>query len=132
MTVVHPISRAWITTGGTGAQNYDEFADDAEITAIIEANPHSALAAGGYTPAERVVVLYRITAAGEPPAYGLWCMADTDQISTSADEPGLVIRNEDVFIAKVRERVALAETLQTLLSPALLLQTARGHDLHAA
>ena len=44
MTVVHPISRAWITTGGTGAQNYDEFADDAEITAIIEANPHSALA----------------------------------------------------------------------------------------
>lgn len=43
MTVVHPIARAWITTGGTGAQNYDEFADDAEITAIIEANPHSAL-----------------------------------------------------------------------------------------
>ena len=42
MTVVHPISRAWITTGGTGAQNYDEFADDAEITAIIAANPHSA------------------------------------------------------------------------------------------
>ena len=36
-------------------------------------------------------------------------MVDTDQISTSADEPGLVIRNEDVFIAKVRERVALAE-----------------------
>ncbi|HEX8629731.1 MAG TPA: DUF1015 domain-containing protein, partial [Catenuloplanes sp.] len=44
MTVVHPINRAWITTGGTGAQNYDEFADEAEITAIIEANPHSALA----------------------------------------------------------------------------------------
>jgi uncharacterized protein (DUF1015 family) len=163
MTVVHPISRAWITTGGTGAQNYDEFADDAEITAIIEANPHSALAVemphlapaslgksfldalpdavtrladeradGGYTPAERVVVLYRITAPGEPAAYGLWCMVDTDQISTSADEPGLVIRNEDVFIAKVRERVALAEALRTLLSPVLLLQTGRGDDLHAA
>ena len=44
MTVVHPIARAWITTGGTGAQNYDEFADDAEITAIIAGNPHSALA----------------------------------------------------------------------------------------
>src|SRR3954469_23209960 len=100
MTVVHPISRAWITTGGTGAQNYDEFADDAEITEIIAANPHSALAiemphrapesvgrsfldclgaaterltreqqAGGYTPAEQVVVLYRITAPGEPAAY---------------------------------------------------------------
>ncbi|GAA2516137.1 DUF1015 family protein [Winogradskya humida] len=163
MTVVHPISRAWITTGGTGAQNYDEFADDAEITAIIEANPRSALAIemphrapdsvgrafldclpaaaarlaeekadGSYTPAEQVVVLYRISAPGEPAAYGLWAMVDTDQISTSADEPGLVIRNEDVFIAKVRERVALAGSLQTLLSPVLLLQTAKGAELHAA
>ncbi|MET0495705.1 MAG: DUF1015 family protein [Actinoplanes sp.] len=163
MTVVHPISRAWITTGGTGAQNYDEFADDSEITSIIAANPHSALAiemphrapeslgkafldclpdaaarlaqekaSGGYSPAEDVAVLYRITAPGEPAAYGLWAMVDTDQISTSADEPGLVIRNEDVFIAKVRERVALAEALQTLLSPVLLLQTGKGDALHAA
>src|SRR4051812_22103823 len=163
MTVVHPISRAWITTGGTGAQNYDEFADDAEITGIIAANPHSALAIemphrapgsvgrsfldclgdaaerlagekaqGSYTPAEQVVVLYRITAAGEPAAYGLWALVDTDQISTNADEPGLVIRNEDVFIAKVRERVALADALQTLLSPVLLLQTGKGDELHAA
>ncbi|MGB2570291.1 DUF1015 family protein [Micromonospora citrea] len=163
MTVVHPIARAWITTGGTGAQNYDEFADDAEITAIIEANPHSALgiemphrapeslgksfldalpdavarlaeakADGSYTPAEQAVVLYRISAPGEEPAYGLFAMVDTDQISTSADEPGLVIRNEDVFIAKVRERVALAEALGHLLSPVLLLQTGRGDELHAA
>jgi uncharacterized protein (DUF1015 family) len=163
MTVVHPISRAWITTGGTGAQNYDEFADDAEITAIIAANPHSSLAIemphlapetvgssftdalpeavarlareradGGYAPADEVVVLYRITAPGEPTAYGLWSLVDTDQISTSADEPGLVIRNEDVFLAKVRERVALAGALGTLLSPVLLLQTGRGEELHAA
>ncbi|MFI7209610.1 DUF1015 family protein [Micromonospora maritima] len=163
MTVVHPIARAWITTGGTGAQNYDEFADDAEITAIVEANPHSALgiemphrapgslgksfldalpdavarlgeakADGSYTPAEQVVVLYRISAPGEDSAYGLWAMVDTDQISTRADEPGLVIRNEDVFIAKVRERVALAEALGHLLSPVLLLQTGRGDELHAA
>jgi uncharacterized protein (DUF1015 family) len=163
MTVVHPISRAWITTGGTGAQNYDEFADDAEITEIIAANPRSALAVemphrapgslgksftealpdavarlaeaeadGSYTPAEQVVVLYRITAPGEPPGYGLWCLVDTDQISTSAEEPGLVIRNEDVFIEKVRERVALADAVGTLLSPVLLLQTGRGDALHAA
>ncbi|OON29197.1 hypothetical protein BSA16_22745 [Micromonospora sp. Rc5] len=158
-----PPARAWITTGGTGAQNYDEFADDAEITAIIEANPHSALgiemphrapeslgksfldalpdavtrlaeakADGSYTPAEQVVVLYRISAPGEETAYGMFAMVDTDQISTSADEPGLVIRNEDVFIAKVRERVALAEALGHLLSPVLLLQTGRGDELHAA
>ena len=163
MTVVHPISRAWITTGGTGAQNYDEFADDAEITAIITANPHSALAVemphlapetvgksftdslpdavarlalsradGRYRPAEHVVVLYRITTAGEPAAYGLWTMVDTDQISASADETGLVIRNEEVFIEKVRERIALAHSLKTLLSPVLLLQTAKGDELHAA
>ena len=163
MTVVHPISRAWLTQGATGAQNYDEFADDAEITAIISANSHSALAVemphlapgsvgksftdslpdavarlalerarGNYVPAEHVVVLYRITAAGEPTAYGLWSMVDTDQISASADEAGLVIRNEEVFIEKVRERVALAGALGTLLSPVLLLQTAKGDELHAA
>ncbi len=163
MTVVHPIRRAWITTGGTGAQNYDEFADDAEITEIIAANPLSSLGIemphrapgavgrpfldclpdaaarlagqkedGSYTPAQDAVVLYRISAPGEPSAYGLWAMVDTDQISTSADEPGLVIRNEDVFIAKVRERVALAEALGTLLSPVLLLQTGKGADLHHA
>ena len=163
MTVVHPISRAWITNGGTGAQNYDEFADDAEITEIITANPHSALAVemphlapetlgrsfadslpdaavrlerakseGHYRPAEQVVVLYRITAPGEAPAYGLWVTVETAEISTSADEPGLVIRNEDVFIAKVRERVALADAIGTLLSPVLLLQTGKGEELHAA
>jgi len=163
MTVAHPITKAWISAGRTGAQNYDEFADDAEITEIISANPDSALAVemphrapgslgktftealpdaaarladqqarGAYRPAEQVAVLYRISAPGEAPAVGLWAMVDTDQISTSADEPGLVIRNEDVFPAKVRERVALAERLGTLLSPVLLLQTGRGEELHAA
>ena len=43
MTIAHPLPHAWLSTGGTGAQNYDEFADDAEITAIIAANPASAL-----------------------------------------------------------------------------------------
>jgi uncharacterized protein (DUF1015 family) len=160
---VHPIDAAWLTSGGTGAQNYDEFADDAEITAIIAANPHSALAvemphlapgslgksfaeslpdavarlaavkaAGGYVRADNVLVLYRITDPAGDDAYGLWCMVDTDQISTSADEPGLVIRNEDVFLEKVRERVLLAQSLQHLLSPVLLLQTGKGEQLHAA
>jgi uncharacterized protein (DUF1015 family) len=163
MTVVHPIARAWITTGGTGAQNYDEFANDAEITAIIEANPASALAVemphrapaslgksfsasladavarlaeakqdGSFTPAERVVGLYRVTAPGDDPFYGLFALVDTDQISTSVDEPGLVIRNEDVFIEKVRERVALAEAAGHLLSPVLLMQTGKSDELHAA
>jgi len=162
VTVVHPIPAAWLTTGGTGAQNYDEFADDAEITEIIAANPRSALAIemphkapdslgktfeqslqdavnrlaqskaeGAYLPFENVVVLYRISDRDQT-SYGLWAMADTDQISASADEPGLIIRNEDVFPEKVRERVALADALGHLLSPVLLLQTGRGEELHAA
>src|SRR4051812_10218454 len=162
MTIAYPIARAWLTTGGTGAQNYDEFADDAEITAIIADNPSSALAIemphrapqsvgrpfldclpdaaarlraakddGHYAGESDVVALYRITDPDGARAYGLWCMVDTDQISTSADEPGLVIRNEDVFLEKVRERVALAEAIGHLLSPVLLLQTGRGDDLHA-
>ncbi|GIH09274.1 hypothetical protein Rhe02_73410 [Rhizocola hellebori] len=162
MTVVHAIPSAWLTTGGTGAQNYDEFADDAEITEIISANPRSALAIemphkapdslgktfeqslqdavnrlaqakadGAYAPFQDVVVLYRISDRDQT-SYGLWAMVDTDQISASADEPGLIIRNEDVFPEKVRERVALAEALGHLLSPVLLLQTGRGDELHAA
>jgi uncharacterized protein (DUF1015 family) len=45
MAELTPIPKGWVTTTGeTGAQNYDEFADDAEITGIVEANPHSMLA----------------------------------------------------------------------------------------
>jgi uncharacterized protein (DUF1015 family) len=157
--VVHPIKRALLSNGGTGARNYDEFADDAEITEIIAANPDSALAiemphrapdslgrtftaalpdavarldraraTGRYTPVDDALVLYSIADPARPDAaaYGLFAMVDTDQISTSADEPGRVIRNEDVFIEKVRERVALAEATNHLISPVLLLQTGRS------
>ncbi|MEV6525141.1 DUF1015 family protein [Longispora sp. NPDC051575] len=158
MTVAYPISRAWVSAGGTGAQNYDEFADDAEITAIISANPVSALGVemphrapeslgksfteslpdaaarltaakdqGRYTAAEEIVAVYRLGKG----SFGVFCLVDTSQISTNADEPGLVIRNEDVFIEKVRERVALAEAVGHLLSPVLLLQTGKGAELHA-
>jgi uncharacterized protein (DUF1015 family) len=44
MAELAPIAHGWIsTTGETGAQNYDEFADEAEITRIVEANPASML-----------------------------------------------------------------------------------------
>lgn len=164
MTAVHPVARAWISTGGTGARNYDEFAAETEITEIIEAAPHSALAvemahrapdsaghsftealpqaadrlaaakaAGRYAPAEDVVVLYRITDHGTgETAYGLFAMVDTDQISTTADEPGLVIRNEDVDLERVCERIALIEATGHLLSPVLLIQTGQGPALRQA
>jgi uncharacterized protein (DUF1015 family) len=167
MTIAHPIARAWVSTGGTGAQNYDEFADDAEITAIVSDNSASALAvemphrtpqavaagqsfrealpaaadrlhelrdAGRFVVGEHRVAVYRISGPGpvDPISLGLFCMVETDQISTSMDEPGLVIRNEDVFIEKVRERTALAEATGHLLSAVLLLQTGRGEELHRA
>ncbi|HEX6076120.1 MAG TPA: DUF1015 family protein [Micromonosporaceae bacterium] len=168
MTIAHPIARAWVSTGGTGAQNYDEFADDAEITAIVSANPASALAvemphrtpeavaagqsfrealpaavgrlrelrsSGRLGAVERCAAVYRISdpdPASAPSGYGLFCMIDSDQISTSADEPGLVIRNEDVFLEKVKERTALAQATGHLLSAVLLLQTGSGEELQQA
>ncbi len=160
MTAAHPIRQAWISAGPTGAQNYDEFADDAEITSVIEANPRSALAIemphrapgmdgatfteslpqararldeaqhdGLYKRHEDVVVAYRITAPDGTVSRGVFAMVDTAEISTSAGEPGRVIRNEDVFIAKVRERVALIEATQHLLSAVLLVQTERATEL---
>lgn len=164
MAAVHPLDQAFIGTG-TGAQNYDEFADDAEITAVIEANPHSALAVemphrapgasgvfedalpeagerlrrlqeGGHlTRQDGVVVAYRITRPASSgvaaPTYGLFAMVDTAEISSTAQEPGLVLRNEDVFLAKVRQRVALVEETGHLLSAVLLLQTEDGPTLQA-
>jgi uncharacterized protein (DUF1015 family) len=161
--IAHPIPSAWVSAGGTGAQNYDEFASDTEITAIIEANPASTLAVemphrtpdavreglsfvdalphasaqlarlkaeGRFRSSARVVAPYRITGQGAP-AYGVFCLVDTGQISTAADEPGLVIRNEDVFAEKVAERTALTRELDHLLSPVLLLQSGVGAALHA-
>jgi uncharacterized protein (DUF1015 family) len=163
-SVAGPITRGWVSAGGTGAQNYDEFASDDEITGVLAANPASALAVemphctpaaraaersfadsldtaaatlvhlqddGRFREVEDFVAPYRIDGP-DGTAYGLFCAVDTGQISTSADEPGLVIRNEDVFAEKVRERTALTRRLGTMLSPVLLLQTGRGDDLHAA
>lgn len=164
VTAAHPIEKAWISTGGTGAQNYDEFADESKITRIVEANPTSILAVempdrtpeaqaagldfdaalpaaaerltaleetGRFAPASQVVVAYRIS-SDDQVSYGLFCMIDTDEISTSVAEPGRVIRNEDVFLEKVKQRAALNETLQHLLSPVLLVQNAKADELQAA
>lgn len=157
MSAVHPIADAWVSTGGTGAQNYDEFADDAEITEVIAANPMSALAIemphlapqsvgasfiqsmpdarerllaaqgrGAFEHHGDAVAVYRITGADGSSSVGLFAMVDTSEISTRHDEPGRVIRNEDVFAAKVAERVALIEAIGHLLSAVLLIQTQHG------
>ncbi|ADD45076.1 DUF1015 family protein [Stackebrandtia nassauensis] len=164
MTAAHPIENAWLSTGGTGAQNYDEYADESRITEIVAAKPTSMLAVempdrtpeavaagmsftdclpaaaerlealqqtGRFARAGQVVVAYRISGEDRC-AYGLFCMVDTDEISTSAEEPGRVIRNEDVFIEKVRQRAALNAQLRHLLSPVLLVQHGKSEELQAA
>lgn len=162
MTAAHAIAQAWISTGGTGAQNYDEFADDNEITAVIAGKPRSALAvemphkspqsrgqtfeealpdaaltlreaqaAGSYRQHEEIVAAYRITTTDGTLSHGLFVMVDTQEISTSADEPGRVIRNEDVFVAKVSQRVALIEACDHLLSAVLLVQTENDREFAA-
>lgn len=164
MPIAHAISTAWISTGGTGAQNYDEFADDAEITAIIAANPNSALAiemphlapdavaerlefadaladaadrlhalktSGRLRRESTVVAPYRVSTA-DSVSYGMFCLVDTSQISSAPDDPGLVIRNEDVFADKVGERTALLRYLEHLLSPVLLLHSGQQGELRQA
>ncbi|WP_163509838.1 DUF1015 family protein [Fodinicola acaciae] len=161
---VAAISQGWVSAGGTGAPNYDEFATDSEITTIVRDNPRSALAVemphrapeavrdgldfaasleaaaqrlaaqkadGTYERVEDFVAPYRIT-DGDEVSYGVFAAVATDQISTRADEPGLVVRNEDVFPAKVVERTQLTRRLGTLLSPVLLIQTAQGDQLKGA
>ncbi|MEP6696493.1 MAG: DUF1015 family protein [Pseudonocardiales bacterium] len=160
-TIAHPIDVAWVSTGGTGAQNYDEFASEAEIEAIIARHPDTVLAIemphctpearmaqtsfgdalptatrrlaelkaeGRFRPESDVVALYRITSELAV-AYGVLLMVDTDQISDAAGRPGRVIRNEDVFPAKVAERTALIAAVRHLLSPVLLLQSEGGAEL---
>ncbi|MGH8882487.1 MAG: DUF1015 family protein, partial [Stackebrandtia sp.] len=123
MTAAHPIPHAWLSTGGTGARNYDEFADETQITRIIDANPTSMLSVempdrtpeavaaglsfeaclpaaaerltalqetGRFGRVDEVVVAYRISDDFGHTAVGLFCMIDTDEISTAADEPGRV------------------------------------------
>jgi uncharacterized protein (DUF1015 family) len=159
--IAHPIDVAWVSTGGTGAQNYDEFASDAEIEAIIARHPDAVLSVemphcapeariagqsfadalpaaaerlaalkdgGHFQRVDDVVALYRITSELAV-AYGVLLMVDTDQISASAGDPGQIIRNEDVFPAKVAERTALIRTLHHLLSPVLLVHSEGGPDL---
>lgn len=165
VTAAHTIGRAWLSTGGTGAKNYDEFADESKITDVIVDKPTSMLAvempdrtpeaqtagmdfeaclpaaaerlsalerAGRFESADEVVVAYRVRDQNGGESYGLFCMVDTSEISTNADEPGRVIRNEDVFIDKVRQRAALNAELEHLLSPVLLIQNDNAQQLQAS
>jgi uncharacterized protein (DUF1015 family) len=159
--IAHPLDIAWVSAGGTGAPNYDEFASTDEVAAAIAAAPDSVLAVemphctaaaraagetfaeslsgavrrlhdlkerGRFTRHDDIIAPYRIS-GDDGTAYGVLVMIDTEQISTSVDDPGGVIRNEDVFAATVAERTALLRELRHLLSPVLLLPSQGGPEL---
>ncbi|MDX6227076.1 MAG: hypothetical protein QOI76_466 [Frankiales bacterium] len=85
---------------------------------------------GHFAQARDVVLPYRITTPNGP-SYGVWAMVSTAEISDAADKPGLVIRNEEVFVDKVKERTALIGALGHLISAVLLLQSDRGPEVVA-
>ncbi|WP_025274899.1 DUF1015 family protein [Haloglycomyces albus] len=87
-------------------------------------------AAGRFGARDEVAVVYRISDTDGRRSYGLFAMVDTSEISSHADEPGSVIRNEEVFRSKVEQREQLNRYLGAQLSPVLLLQT--DTDLHRA
>ncbi|MFI5954951.1 DUF1015 family protein [Cryptosporangium sp. NPDC051539] len=151
MSALHPIPVGWVSTGKTGAQNYDEFADDAEITALVTDHPESMLGVemphrtpeavadgldfAGALPVASARLAGMIDRGALQPFtdaiavyrigadfLALFCLVDTAEIASGPGEPGRVIRNEEVFASKVAERTALIRTLGTLTSPVLLVQ----------
>jgi uncharacterized protein (DUF1015 family) len=161
---VAPIDVAWVSRGGTGAPNYDEFNSYDEVTDLIMARPDSILAvdmphcaaeerargtsfadalpvakdrldklktSGSYAQQRDLLVAYRITGPAGA-AHGVFAMVSTGEISDRADAPGRVIRNEDVFVEKVRERTAHLETLRHIVSPVLLLASDGADSLDRA
>lgn len=88
--IVHPIARAWVSRGGTGAQNYDEFADEAEIESILAAHPASILSVDmpHCTPADR--------AAGR--GFGDALPAARQRL-TALESDGHFVASEDIAVA---------------------------------
>lgn len=161
---VAPVELAWVSRGGTGAPNYDEFNSYDEVTDLIVARPGSILAvdmphctpedraigtsfaaalpaaaerldqlkaSGAYAEQRDVLVAYRITGPAGA-AHGVYAMVATSEISDRADAPGRVIRNEDVFAEKVRERTAHLQALRHIVSPVLLLASSTADELDDA
>ncbi len=161
---VVPIDQAWVSRGGTGAPNYDEFNSDDEVTALIRQRPGTILpvdmphctpadraagrsfadalpaaaarlralrAGGSYGRVTDALVAYRITGDGTE-AHGVFVLVATSEISDRPEAPGRVIRNEDVFVEKVRERTAHIQAVHHLVSPVLLLPGADGDVLDDA
>lgn len=140
---LRPIPRAWVATGPYGAPNYDELATCDDVRALDAAHPGSILRVdlpqffsdgsfatslpaaaralremkddGRYEPRPDAVLLYAMD-----DARAVVGLVGTDEISDGPDEPGRLLRNEEVFADKVAERRAHLEALHHLVSAVLL------------
>lgn len=83
--------------------------------------------AGRYMPVTDGLFAYRMREAGGHTVRALVGLVRSDEFSSSPGEAGRIIRNEDVFAAKVEERRRHIEALGHLISPVLLLP-ATGQD----
>jgi uncharacterized protein (DUF1015 family) len=140
---LRPIRRAWVATGPYGAPNYDELATCEDVRALDARHPRSVLRVdlpqcftdgtfaaslpaavaelramkddGRYVPLADVLLLY-----GMDDARAVVGLVRTEEISDGPDEPGRLLRNEEVFADKVAERRAHLEALHHLVSAVLL------------
>ncbi|HEY5334630.1 MAG TPA: DUF1015 family protein [Mycobacteriales bacterium] len=140
---LQPIPRAWVATGPYGAPNYDELATCDDVRALDAAHPRSVLRVdlpqcfsdrsflaslpsavralqdmkddGRYAPVADALLLYAMD-----DARAVVGLVRTDEISDGPDQPGRLLRNEEVFADKVAERRAHLEALHHLVSAVLL------------
>lgn len=140
---LRPIPRAWVATGPYGAPNYDELATCDEVRALDAVHPRSILRVdlphcftgrsfteslpaaaaqlqamkddGRYAAHDDALLLY---AMGD--ARAVVGLVGTDEISDGPDQPGRLLRNEEVFADKVAERREHLTALGHLVSAVLL------------
>ncbi|HEX5495710.1 MAG TPA: DUF1015 family protein [Mycobacteriales bacterium] len=77
--------------------------------------------AGAYAPVTDGLFAYQMREAGGHTVRALVGLVRSTEFSSSPDEPGRIIRNEEVFPAKIEERRRHIEALGYLISPVLLL-----------
>lgn len=85
---------------------------------------------GRYTPVSQALFAYQLREADGHTVRALVGLVRSDEFSSGPDEPGRIIRNEEVFAEKVTQRRQHVEVLRHLLSAVLLLPAgdARGYD----
>lgn len=94
------------------------------------ANAHLAAMkeAGLYAPVINALFAYQMQASDGHIVRGLLGLVHTEEFSDGADQPGRILRNEEVSPGKVAERRVHIDTLRHLLSAVLLVPARQQHS----